>query len=91
MMHAYQMGPCADLNRARTGRHGRLRVEADGRRLRFVGNDGKQVSLSVDDPVELCAMILEASNPEWGSSVAVALDMLCKQVAANAQGILGDG
>lgn len=56
---AVQIGPCRDLNQARTVRFGAVRVEAEGRRLRFVGTDGMQVSLSVDNPVALARQIVE--------------------------------
>ncbi len=53
-MHAIQIGPVLDLNRARTCRHGSLRVE--GRTLLFVGNDGKQISLSLDRGDDMLAL-----------------------------------
>lgn len=62
-VHAYQMGPVRDRNRARKGRHGSLRVE--GRTLLFVGNDGKQVSLTLDcgeDMAALAVAIVKASK-----------------------------
>ena len=59
-VHAYQMGPVKDRNRARTGRHGSLRVE--GRTLLFVGNDGKQVSLTLDRGDDMLALAKELAR-----------------------------
>lgn len=53
-MHAIQIGPVLDRNRARTCRHGSLRVE--GRTLLFVGNDGKQVSITLDRGDDMIAL-----------------------------------
>ena len=56
-VHAYQMGPAKDLSRARTGRHGSLRVE--GRTLLFVGHDLKQISISLDRGDDMIALAEE--------------------------------
>lgn len=74
-IHAIQTGPVRDRSRARTCRHGSLRVE--GRTLLFVGNDGKQVSISLDrgdDMIELAAALKKAG--EDARLTDVALDLL---------------
>lgn len=54
MMHAYAMGPAKDLTRIRGGgKHGSLRVEKGGQRLLFVGNDKKQISLTLYGPADV--------------------------------------
>ena len=75
MTHAYQMGPVKDRTRARKGRHGTLRVE--GRTLLFVGNDGKQVSLTLDrgdDMIAFAAELVKAG--EAAQFTDVALDLI---------------
>ncbi len=45
-LRAHLLGPARDLYRCGAGKHGSLRVE--DRTLLFVGDDGRQVSLTLD-------------------------------------------
>ncbi len=75
-MHAIQIGPVLDRNRARTCRHGSLRVE--GRTLLFVGFDGKQVSLTLDrgdDMLALAEKLTRAGKDAQLTDIAVDLSL----------------
>lgn len=67
-MHVIMSGPCKDLSRVRTVRHGSLTVE--GQSLVFRANDGKQVQIALDsrDDVARLAAELLAEKQDARSS-----------------------